>query len=301
MGFVKSEDLERVANLMKRVSDQSYNKHLEDKNITINKEKFFTPLIEAQREEGEKLRKELDKIKVRPNLSALPPPQHLPLENVTLEDEEEFLDAEDEKDEAKINEIGNAAWSLIKEAVSSNEQDTVTGVVIKEDGMFVGDEKIEIEGNDIIFKGEKYQGTEGFWNLLVKKNPVDFEEEDVEEYSRFMISTDALLNKERLKEGNYPKNSSRSDKWTKIQKPIWERYKVEKGLTKGKKPAKGKGFTTFLPSNPELLIKKLALSFASNQAGNTAERNNIVSILETLLQMNYLSLEDYKTMNKMIK
>jgi len=47
--------------------------------------------------------------------------------------------------------------------------------------------------------------------------------------------------------------------------------------------------TTVIPSNPDALIDRLDLLMASNVAGNTGVRNELISICDELLRQNVIT------------
>ncbi len=107
------------------------------------------------------------------------------------------------------------------------------------------------------------------------------------------------------KKPNRPKLNT-GKKWTNFLRDIWTEQTKGGKKTKSSQPKtstpkkKGKG-VEFLPSDPMQLLEQLKLSYASNQAGNTGERNRIVSILETLHNMGAITKNDYKTIATSIK
>ncbi len=80
MSFIKISDPKRRDEIVQEylrtkrsIQQQSFDKILEDKNIYTKQEKLFTPIIDAQKDEGEKLQKELQKVS-----SSLEPLKMLP-------------------------------------------------------------------------------------------------------------------------------------------------------------------------------------------------------------------------------
>ena len=52
--------------------------------------------------------------------------------------------------------------------------------------------------------------------------------------------------------------------------------------------------TTVIPSDPNALIERLDLLLASEQAGNTGVRNELVSICDELRRQDVIEKETYK-------
>ena len=120
--------------------------------------------------------------------------------------------------------------------------------------------------NNIIVDGEKFRGTPGLWKLIMSKNPGDFTKEDYENYAKLMVKTNALYRDNNPKSSR-PK-SSRSDKWNLIRLIRAKRGEYE-----------GEGVVV-IPSDPNALLERLDLLLASQEAGHTGVRNELVSICD---------------------
>ena len=79
-------------------------------------------------------------------------------------------------------------------------------------------------------------------------------------------------------------------KWSNILSNIWKKRREYEGSG-----------VVFLPKNPNVLIERLDLLLASNEAGNTGVRNELVSICDELKRQGILNSESYKKMNSIIK
>ena len=113
----------------------------------------------------------------------------------------------------------------------------------------------------------------------------DFTDEDLKNYSKIIFNTGAIFSEANP---NKPK-ASRSEKYRKIIKPLWDKFKSE---TKGKK---GYGVIILL-SDPDALMQRFTLSVAAWHAGNTGSRNEAVSICDELLRQNMINKDEYKSM-----
>lgn len=282
----RDEMMEEFIRTKKNIQNQSFEKLLSDKRIYTQGEKLFKPIIDAQREEGEKIAKELELAN-----NALKPLQELPGVAPYL-----AIKSPKELKSFKGLELGEMATKALSEALSKQgDYDNITGIYKNEsDGLFyIGDKQVEFNENNLIVDGEEYVGTPGLWRLITSKH-IDggYTVNDYEIYSDLMKRLNALKSE---KDPRRPK-VNRGDKWKNILKPIWDEQKSKK---------KGKGIklpqVTFLPSDPGMLLEQLKLSLASNHAGNTGERNKIVSILEILLKMGAISRDEYKAINLNIK
>ena len=143
--------------------------------------------------------------------------------------------------------------------------------------------------NNIIVDGEKFRGTPGLWELIMSKNPDPeyFTEDDYKNYAKLMVKTNALYRDNNPK-GSRPK-SSKSDKWNLIRL-IWAKrgeYEGEGGVV--------------IPSDPNALLERLDLLLASQEAGHTGVRNELVSICDELKRQGVLDTKTYKKLNLLLK
>lgn len=175
--------------------------------------------------------------------------------------------------------------SFMRALGSDKNHDTVFGIRMENDKPYIGRLPIEIDNNDIIIEGERYEGTPGLWELIQSKHPQDdkYTAQDFIEYAKILRATDAM------KQDNDPYSrrpkSNRGAKWAKIVKPIWEN-----------KSFQGSG-TVFLSQDPTALIDRLELLRASKQAGNTGVINELVSILDELLRRKIITRSEYKKLS----
>ena len=172
-------------------------------------------------------------------------------------------------------------------------------------------------GDDIVVEGEKFKGTPGFWALIISKNPKfgDYTNEDKNQYKRLLIKSNAIF-KDNDPEETRPKGNFKGVKWEKVISPIWQEIKPKptEKRGKGRKGGKGKGKKqedpkpstsgeglTILPSDSNALIKRFDLLFASQKAGHTGVRNEVVSILDELKRQGVININEYKKLNSVIK
>ena len=169
---------------------------------------------------------------------------------------------------------------------------------------FIGDQEVNIEDNDIILmrSDERFQGTPGLWELITSKDPRNFTNKDYNEYKNIMLLTNALY-RDYDPYSSHPRGS-RSGKWVKLLSPIWhEQRKKEDGKIFAewrKKGYEGKGIV-ILSSDPNALLERLDLLLASQKAGHTGVRNELVSICDELKRQGVLDTEAYKKLNSIIK
>ena len=181
--------------------------------------------------------------------------------------------------------VGKIAYEFLKKPF----RDKTFGVRKKGGRHYTGDQHIIIQDNDIILTkgGERFMGTSGLWELITSKNPKNFTEKDYGEYKGIMLLTYALHHD--YSPNNPCPRGSGSTKWLTLLSPIWHRGKFA-----------GKGIV-IMPSNPNALLERLDLLLASQEAGHTGVRNELVSICDELKRQGVLDAETYKKLNSIIK
>ena len=127
-------------------------------------------------------------------------------------------------------------------------------------------------------------------------NPKKYTDQDYDDYHDLMIMTNALHRGND--EDNPNPKSSRSYKWVNILSPIWFRKKG--GIYFPKKGYQGEGVVV-IPSDPNALLERLDLLLASQEAGHTGIRNELVSICDELKRQGVLDTKAYKKLNHIIK
>ena len=157
------------------------------------------------------------------------------------------------------------------------------------DGVYRGNKKmITIAYNNIYVDGEKFTGTPGLWELIMenKPDPEKYNKEDLDSYGKLLLKTNAI-NQDFNPNNPYPR-ASRSYKWLNIVSFIWANI------------IKGSGVVV-IPSDPNALLERLDLLLASQEAGHTGVRNELVSICDELKRQGVLDIKAYKKLNHIIK
>ena len=192
-----------------------------------------------------------------------------------------------EEEEKKY--IGEIAYKFLKKFL----RDETFGIHKKED-KYIGGEPITIIGNDIFIEDidKMFKGTPGLWELIMSKKPINFTDKDYDNYKDLMIITNAL-HIDNNPNNPYPKGNRRGFKWTRILAPIWFGKKRMEGY-------EGKGVVV-IPSDPNALLERLDLLLASQEAGHTGVRNELVSICDELKRQGVLDTKTYKKLNSNIK
>ena len=112
--------------------------------------------------------------------------------------------------------------------------------------------------------------------------------DDYDNNARLMLKTNALY-RSNNPDSNYPK-SSKSYKWTKILKTIWD----------NRREYDGSGVVVIL-SDPNALLERLELLLASQEAGHTGVGNELESICDELKRQGVLDPKSYKKLISFIK
>jgi len=179
--------------------------------------------------------------------------------------------------------------------------DRTFGIKYKNGGYYLGNTRLDFDGNNLIIGGKEYEGTPGLWALLtlVKPSFEDTTDYDLQNYGELMIATNAMSHSENI---NRPA-ANKGDKWKEIIKPIWDSVEAKqkrKPKQKAKREQKktqrpGTSGQGCLPSDPNALCERLEFLMASKQAGNTGVRNEIVSIFDERLRQKYFLVMLTKT------
>ena len=211
-----------------------------------------------------------------------------------------------------IINFGPLAVDSLLQAFTKNNIDLSYGIYAIDGEFKIGNKSITIEDNDIKVDDIIFEGTPGFWELVTSKNPKleNYTKEDLSKYQQLVILTNTAYRNNNPNQ-NKPK-ASKSNKWKKIIKPIWEAIKeqekdedeyqeFEEPEDGDPQPGPSGSGLKILPSDPNALIDRFDLLFSSKKAGHTGVRNEIVSILDELKRQGVISVQDYKKLNRIIK
>ena len=304
MSFLKINDpLKRDAivkeylELKEKIRSNFLSERIGEQQLQTDLSKFYKPITETQKATAREITEELKPIKE--GIEKLPEAIR-PLRKEEEEEEEE--EEEHEEDEELVGEI--AYYHL-----NVPDRDKDFGIYKKGDHHYIGKEHVIVNNNDIYLKkiGQTFTGTEGLWELLTSKYPQSFTDEDYNDYEDLMVITNAL-HRNNDEDNPHPKGNHKSFKWEKVVRPIWYRKKggVFRNPKKGfeyrgevKYPT-GKGVVV-IPSDPNALLERLDLLLASQEAGHTGVRNELVSICDELKRQGVLDIKAYKKLNHIIK
>ncbi|XP_065677452.1 uncharacterized protein LOC136096674 [Hydra vulgaris] len=265
----RNEAFKELERLKKGIYQDAVNEKLGYNDLQYDLSNLYKPIIDSQSGIKENLAKLENKADLAITLSNYPAIMDVP--------------------ESKIVSLGTIATNYLKSAYSNKKAaDFTFGIHSKDGKLYIGKKPILISNNDITIDNKKYIGTNGLWELLTKSSPDKdiYNEDDLENYKNILKETDAISS------SKYPgkPRSSRSEKYNKIIKPIWGEIAIKSG----------KG-VIILPSDPNELVKMLALRIAAFEAGNTGARNEAVAICDELLRQGEIDSEYYKSLQNIFR
>ena len=331
MSFLKINDpLKRDAivkeylELKNRIRGNLLSERIGESQLQTDLSKFYRPITETQKATAREITEGLRPISetqkaiareiteglkpIREGIEKLPEAMK-PISKTTEEEKEK------EKEEEKSPEaLGKTAYKYIH-GEELYDRDKTFGIHLGtdgnyhmgaeqgKDGVYRGNIKmITIAYNNIYVDGEKFTGTPGLWELIMEKEPKKYTKEDLKRYGDLLFKTNAM-NQNFDPNNPYPR-SSRSYKWQKIVSLIWAEKTAGKkiGETSVKRVEKtaGKGVVV-ISSDPNALLERLDLLLASQEAGHTGVRNELVSICDELKRQGVLDMKAYKKLNHLIK
>ena len=267
--------------LKKNIRDNLLSQRTGEQQLQTDLSKFYRPITETQKATTEEITEGLKPI--REGIEKLPQAIQ------PIGEEEEYEEYEEEEDES--------ICKIAKKYLNRSNTDKIFGVRKVGADYYIGNKHVIILDDDIIIKenGERFTGTRGLWELITLKklDESDYDKMDKADYERLMIKTN-VLHKKYDKKKTLPR-SNKSDKWTELLAPIWDKYKAWRS-----KGYMGKGVVV-IPSNPNALLKRLELLLASQEAGHTGVGNELVSICDELKRQGVLDTNAYKKLNSLIK
>ena len=317
MSFLKISDplkrdsiVKEYLELKKNIRDNFLSERIGEQQLQTDLSKFYKPITETQKATTREITEGLKPI--REGIEKLPEAIQ-PLGKAT-EDEDE----EDEEDEEEEKEEDESVCEIARNYLNKQFRDTTFGIRKEKGHHYIGNQHVIVDNNDIIISknGERFKGTPGLWELITSREPVDFDKEDKDEY-RLMVKTNALHRYDDPT-NSHPK-ANRSNKWKNILGPTWYkkqgfseedairmtkdrnyRKRLIKKIHKIKSEYEGEGVVV-IPSDPNALLERLDLLLASQEAGHTGVRNELVSICDELKRQGVLDTKVYKKLNHLIK
>ena len=296
MSFLKINDpLKRDAivkeylELKKKIRSNFLSERIGEQQLQTDLSKFYKPITETQKATTREITEGLKPIKE--GIEKIPEA----IQTIVEEEEEEEEEEEHEEDRELVGDIAYYYLNI-------PNPDKDFGISKKGKDHYIGKEHVIIKDNNIFLPklGEEFIGTDGLWELLTSKNPQNFTDEDYDMYEDLMIMTNAL-HRDNDENNPHPKGNHKSYKWVNIIRPIW--YRKKGGVyrfPKKKEGYEGEGVVV-IPSDPNALLERLDLLLASQEAGHTGVRNELVSICDELKRQGVLDTKAYKKLNHIIK
>ena len=309
MSFLKISDplkrdsiVKEYLELKKNIRNNLLSERIGESELQTSLSKFYKPITETQKATTREITEGLKPI--REGIEKLP-------DIVKATEEKEEEEEEDEEDE-RVGEIARTY-------LNKQFRDTTFGIRKEKGDHYIGNTHVIVRDNNIYIKntGEKFEGTPGLWELITSRDPVDFNEKDRDEYEKLTIRTNTLHRYDDPR-NPHPK-ANRSDKWKYILGPTWYkkqgfseedafrmakdknyRKRLIKKIHKIRSEYEGEGVVV-IPSDPNALLERLDLLLASQEAGHTGVRNELVSICDELKRQGVLDMKAYKKLNHIIK
>ena len=298
MSFLKINDpLKRDAivkeylELKKKIRSNFLSERIGEQQLQTDLSKFYKPITETQKATTREITEGLKP--VREGLETIRKEVHdIP---GIVSDMEAVKKYGQEKQEKQKEEEVMGLGEIAKEYLGRSYTDKTFGIRDENGLLYIGNKQVIIVNNNIIVDDRKFKGTRGLWELLMSKDPNTYyvDDNDYDEYSKLMVKTNAL-HKDYNPKNPYPR-SNRGNKWNLIR-DIWaKREDIRK-----KEGYEGSGVVV-IPSDPNALLERLDLLLASQEAGHTGVRNELVSICDELKRQGVLDMKAYKKLNHIIK
>ena len=312
MSFLKISDplkrdsiVKEYLELKKNIRNNLLSERIGESELQTSLSKFYKPITETQKATTREITEGLKPI--REGIEKLPD-----IVKATEEKEEEEEEEEEDEEDERVGEIARTY-------LNKQFRDTTFGIRKEKGDHYIGNTHVIVRDNNIYIKntGEKFEGTPGLWELITSRDPVDFNEKDRDEYEKLTIRTNTLHRYDDPR-NPHPK-ANRSDKWKYILGPTWYkkqgfseedafrmakdknyRKRLIKKIHKIRSEYEGEGVVV-IPSDPNALLERLDLLLASQEAGHTGVRNELVSICDELKRQGVLDMKAYKKLNHIIK
>ena len=297
MSFLKINDpLKRDAivkeylELKNRIGGNLLSERVGESQLQTDLSKFYRPITETQKATTREITEGLKPVRkgletIREQIYDIPD---------IIEDREAIKRYEKELEEEEEDEEKFGIQP--KYYLDQDDNDEIFGVRKVKSRYYIGNKRVTFEDDDIIIKetGRKFSGTPGLWGLITSKDPdkdlIDWTKNDRDNYDKLMLITNALHKGYNQRKGP---RSNRGPKWVNILSTIWFNKEPKRGY-------EGSGVVV-ISSDPNALLERLDLLLASQEAGHTGVRNELVSICDELKRQGVLDTNAYKKLNHIIK
>ena len=330
MSFLKINDpLKRDAivkeylELKKKIRSNFLSERIGEQQLQTDLSKFYKPITETQKATTREITEGLKPI--REGIEKLPEAIQPLIKTEEEEEEEEYFSKK------VLDQISNRFKGDI---------DKIFGIKRIDNNYYLGNKILYVDDNNIITienNEKKFKRTPGLWELIISEFPMNYTNDDYNNYKHLMTITNATYRNNNPKQ-THPKPAN-NDKWKYIVGPIWymnkgfdenDAFRMAKdpeykqriinresrkrsrekrigtlsrsvGTTSSiDEKYKGEGVVV-IPSDPNALLERLDLLLASQEAGHTGVRNELVSICDELKRQGVLDTKAYKKLNHLIK
>lgn len=181
---------------------------------------------------------------------------------------------------------------FLKLIKGTNDIDYNYGVRIEGNNWMIGDKNIEIDNDDLIVDGERFEGTRGLYELIFMKRPNDYvyDKNDLDKYGLILKKTNAHR---RNHSASGQVKSNRGEKYKKIISLLIKHFPRTDPMSTNvdilNEAVTGSGIllTNAKPNivywnDPNELVSRLKVLLASKQNGNNAHDNEINAIIEEI-------------------
>ena len=337
MSFIKVTDPKKREELIKdlietrkRIKDNFIARKVGESDYQTGLSKLFKPvtetqkatakeITEAQKATAEKFTSEL--LPIKEGIEGLP--TKTDISKIPLKVFNQIFPALKYK-ESDIMNLGTIAVNALIEAFSKDGIDRIYGIYAKDKKVYMGNKTITIRDNDIIINDAdesginvKFNGSPGLWRLITERNIPDkteFTPKELAYYFIMMFYTKTIYinnNPTRGKRGGPSEKLKlikpfvrllEEGKQEEFNKEVLRYYNEEETEDEDDpQPSTSGTGLKILPSDPNALIDRFDLLLASQNAGHTGVRNELVSIFDELKRQGVINNDTYKKLNHVIK
>lgn len=218
-----------------------------------------------------------------------------------ISDQENTIDISNDYDVENEPTFTQEMFRKNYSSIPKSELDKKYGLKLnKKKQMKIGNADVSIDIDGQLSVGRmKYPRTDGLIELITKKTPQKYEEDDLQRYKQ-ILNQSGLRNKYWRPQGrsNPKRVSGKDNKYETIISKLFEESRVNTTSPKGSPRTSGSGLYRKYRGNskiqlvyyddPNELVDRLRLLLASRQTGSSAHRNELISLLEELRESRIL-------------
>ena len=243
MSFLNIKDLRKREAMIKdylATKERIKKRNLDDRSDSIDYQRHleqeYEPVVASNREMSEKITEQLIPMKQDLNqLNALiAQPKAIPRRRKQIIGVKRKASDTSEEETGGVEEwirkehtFGPLSVKFLDitrdEFLRKTKIDSVFGIRNEGDTWKIGNKRVTLNPDDSMVVGdETYEGTPGFWSLVVEKNPKNFTPDDYNRYKELLHETSAL--RQEYDPLSHHPRANRSKKWKKILGPIWREF-----------------------------------------------------------------------------